>query len=427
MEWSVFVKRWYLVPNRLVGPGLLDLDTTLIGRSTKDHEKMATPHIITVGQSPIGKFESTGRELFSEAISDAFQDLPAPRELVEALYVGNQSESYEHQIMYGSQLAEWAGLRHIPAERVEGCAASGGLALKNAVQDVQSGTHDVVLAAGVEKMSSGGTGVATDALMAASERMFEQRSGITAHGLYAMLAQRYLYETDATEEDLAKIAVKNHHNATKNPNAQFDKEIDVETVLESDYVANPLKFYDCAPVSDGAAVVLVANEDVASDFVSQDDQITVDGYSAVADNLALAEHNLTDLEGANKAIKSVYNQANLSAADIDVAEVHDAFTVNEALLAEAAGFTPAEKGTEIALDPSERSDGCTNVQVSTSGGLKARGHPIGATGLLQAIEAYEQLTSKANQERQVPDSTAALIVNEGGTADAITTAHILTA
>lgn len=388
---------------------------------------MVQPYIVTVGQSPVGKFESTGRELFSEAISEAFQDLPAPREIVDALYVGNQSESYEHQIMYGSQLAEWAGLRHVPAERVEGCAASGGLALKNAVQDVQAGTHDAVLAAGVEKMSSGGTGVATDALMAASERLFEQRSGITAHGLYAMLAQRYLYDTDATEEDFARIAVKNHRNASQNPNAQFDKQIDIETVLKSEYVADPLKFYDCAPVSDGAAAVLVTNEEVATELVDRDDRISVDGYAAVADNLALAEHDLTELNGAKKAIDSVYDQANLGAQDIDVAEVHDAFTVNEVLLAEAAGFAPKGKGPEVAFDPSERSDGCTDVHVSTSGGLKARGHPIGATGLLQAIEAYEQLTGHATKARQVSDATAGLIVNEGGTADAITTAHILTA
>lgn len=388
---------------------------------------MVRPRIVTIGQSPIGKFEMTGRDLFSMAIEEAFEGLPNPREIVDALYVGNQSESYEHQIMYGSQLAEWAGLRHVPAERVEGCAASGGLALQNAVQDVQAGVHDAVLACGVETMSTGGTDVATDALVAASERSLEQRSGITAHGLYAMLAKRYLYETDATEEDLARIAVKNHRNATRNPRAQFDRAIDVETVLDSDYVADPLKLYDCAPISDGAAVVLVASETVADELVASDDSVTVDGHAAVSDNLALAEHDLTGLEGARKAIDDAYSQAGVEAGDIDVAEVHDAFTVNEALIAEAAGFAPEGQGVEIALDPAERSADCTGVRSNTSGGLKARGHPIGATGLLQAIEAYEQLTGRATEERRVPDANAALLVNEGGTADAITTAHVLTA
>lgn len=388
---------------------------------------MPTPYIVTVGSTPVGKFDATGRELFSQAIEDAFEGLPAPREVVDALYVGNQSESYEHQIIYGSQLAEWAGLRHVPAERVEACAASGGLALKDAVQDVQSGAHDAVLASGLEKMSSGGTGTATDALMAASERMFEQRSGITAHGLYAMLAQRYLHDTEATEEDFARIAVKNHRNARDNPLAQFDTDLDIETVLDSQYVANPLKFYDCAPVSDGAAAVLVTNEEVATELVDRDDMVAVEGYAAVSDYLALAEHNLTELKGASKAIHSAYDQAGLEAADIDIAEIHDAFTINEALLAEAAGFTPTGEGRQIGYDPDERSAECTDVQVSTSGGLKARGHPVGATGLYQAIEAYDQLTGRATAARQVDDATAALTVNEGGTGDALTTAHVFTA
>lgn len=388
---------------------------------------MANPRIVAIGQSQIGKNNFTGRDLFTEAISETFQNIEDPSEIVDAMYVGNQSESYEHQIMYGSQLAEWAGFRHISAERVEGCAASGGLALKNAVQDVQSGAHEAVLACGVEKMSGGGTDAATDALMAASERSFEQRSGITAHGLYAMLAQRYLHDTGHTEEDLARIAVKNHRNASKNPRAQFDKQIDVSAVLDSPYVADPLKLYDCAPISDGAAAILVTTPELADSLTSRSNQVTISGYSAVADNLALAEHNLTELEGAKKAITDVYQDAEVSADEIDLAEVHDAFTVNEALLAEAAGFTPKSRGIEIAYEPQERSDECTNTYMNTSGGLKARGHPIGATGLLQAIEAYLQLTGSVESDRQVANAENALLVNEGGTADAITTAHLLTA
>lgn len=388
---------------------------------------MANPRIVAIGQSQIGKNNFTGRDLFTEAISETFQNIEDPSEIVDAMYVGNQSESYEHQIMYGSQLAEWAGFRHISAERVEGCAASGGLALKNAVQDVQSGAHEAVLACGVEKMSGGGTDAATDALMAASERSFEQRSGITAHGLYAMLAQRYLHDTGHTEEDLARIAVKNHRNASKNPRAQFDKQIDISAVLDSPYVADPLKLYDCAPISDGAAAILVTTPELADSLTSRSNQVTISGYSAVADNLALAEHNLTELEGAKKAITDVYQDAEVSADEIDLAEVHDAFTVNEALLAEAAGFTPKSRGIEIAYEPQERSDECTNTYMNTSGGLKARGHPIGATGLLQAIEAYLQLTGSVESDRQVANAENALLVNEGGTADAITTAHLLTA
>ncbi|MFC6988916.1 3-ketoacyl-CoA thiolase [Haloplanus sp. GCM10025708] len=302
---------------------------------------MTDPVIVSVGSSPVGRSELTGRDLFSVALGEAFEDLPAPAEVVEALYVGNQSETYEHQIMQGTLMAEWAGLRNVPAERVEGCAAAGALALKHAVEDVRRGTHDAVLACGVEKMTAGGTGGATDALSAAFDRALEQRSGVTAPSQYALLAQRYLHEYEATEEDLARIAVKNHANAASNPRAQFQSAVDVDTVLGSDYVAPPLKLFDCAPVGDAAATVLVATPDVADDLRSSDDRVRVTGAGSAANNLSVAERNMTFPEGANVAAERAYDQAGIDPVDVDVAEVHDAFTICEALLAEAAGFAPA--------------------------------------------------------------------------------------
>jgi len=387
---------------------------------------MPEPRIIGVGSSPAGRSELTGRDLFSVALAEAFEGLPDPAEIVDALYVGNQSESYEHQIMYGTLLAEWAGLRHTPAERVEGCAAAGALALRHAVRDVRSGECDVVLACGVEKMTAGGTAGATDALSAAFDRALEQRSGITAPSQYALLAKRYMHETGTTEEDFARIAVKNHSKGALNPRAQYQSEIDVATVLDSDYVARPLKLFDCAPVSDGAAVVVVASEERAGSLVADSETVRVTGVGAGANNLAVADRNLTFVEGAHRASKEAYEEAGIEAADVDVAEVHDAFSVCEALLAEAVGFAPRGTGVECALDPAERSEGWTDVEMSTSGGLKARGHPIGATGLYQAIEAYEQLTGRAG-DRGVEGAERALCVNEGGVADAVTVAHVLEA
>lgn len=387
---------------------------------------MPQPRIVAVGSSSIGATDLTGRDLFTAALTEAFDGLPDPAELVDAVYVGNQSETYEHQIMYGTLIAEWAGLRNVPAERVEGCAAAGALALKHAVEDVRSGTRDAVLACGVEKMTAGGTAGATNALSAAFDRALEQRSGITAPSQYALLGQRYLHETDATEADLARIAVKNHRNAASNPRAQYQREIDAETVLESDYVAPPLKLFDCAPISDGSAAVLVTSAELADDLVARDEQVRVGGVGAAANNIAVAERDLTFVEGANVAASRAFDQAGIEPEAVDVAEVHDAFTVCEALLSEAVGFAPRGTGYESALEPGERSAGWTDVRLSTSGGLKARGHPIGATGLLQATEAYEQLTDTATDERQVPDAEAALLVNEGGVADAVTVAHVLT-
>jgi len=384
---------------------------------------MPEPVIASVGASPLGRTDLPGRDLFSVALAEAFDDLPDPADLVEAVYVGNQSESYEHQIMYGTLLAEWAGLRHVPAERVEGCAAAGALALRHAVKDVRNGEHEAVLACGVEKMTSAGTSGATDALSAAFDRAIEQRSGITAPSQYALLGQRYLHETDATERDLAEIAVKNHANAARNPRAQFPKEIDVATVLESDPVAPPLKLFDCAPVGDGAAAVLVTSAELAADLDRP--QVHVAGSGAAANNIAVAERDMTDIAGARVATETAYEEAGIDAAAVDLAEVHDAFTVCEALLAEAAGFAPSGTGYQSYRAPAERADGWTDVQLSPSGGLKARGHPIGATGLLQALEAYEQLTGAAG-DRSVEGAETALLLNEGGVGDAVTVSHVLT-
>lgn len=302
------------------------------------------------------------------------------------MYVGAQSERYENHIMQGTLLAKWAGLNNCPAERVEACAAAGALALKNAVRDVRGGVHDAVLACSVEKMTAGGTEGATNALAAAFERALEQRSGITAPSQYALLAQRYLYETSATERNLARIAVENHQNGAANPRAMFQREVDVETVLDSQYVAPPLRLYDCAPVSDGAAAVLVADEHVTS-RLGVDDTVHVAGVGTAANTLAVAERDLTAVEGAAVAASRAYEDAGVTGEAVDVAEVHDAFTICEVLLAEAVGSAPDGRGVETVRDPRERSEGWTDVQINTSGGLKARGHPIGATGLTQAVEA----------------------------------------
>jgi acetyl-CoA C-acetyltransferase/acetyl-CoA acyltransferase len=384
---------------------------------------MPQPVIAAVGSSSVGRTDLPGRDLFSIALEEAFDGLPDPAALADALYVGNQSEQYEHQIMHGTLLAEWAGLRNVPAERVEGCAAAGALALRHAVKDVRNGDHEGVLACGVEKMTAGGTGGATDALSAAFDRAIEQRSGVTAPSQYALLAQRYLHETDATETDMAEIAVKNHSNALKNPRAQFSETIDAETVLDSPPVAPPLKLYDCAPVGDAAAVTLVTTAEVAADLGVP--AVAVGGTGAAANNIAVAERNMTEIEGAAIAAETAYEQAGIGPEAVDIAEVHDAFTVSEALLSEAAGFAPTGRGYQSYLPPEERDGGWTDVELNTSGGLKARGHPIGATGILQAIEAYEQLTGTAG-DRAVSGAETALLINEGGVADAVTVAHVLT-
>ena len=368
----------------------------------------------------------TGRDMFSAAMTEAFEGLPNPAEIIDAVYVGNQSEQYEHQIMYGTLLAEWAGLRNIPAERVEACAAAGSLAFRHAVEDVRAGRHDVVLAAGVEKMSGGDTASTTAALSAMFDRAIEQRSGVTAPSQYAMLARRYMYEHGVDEEDLARIAVKNHRNGANNPRAHIQSEIDIEEAMSSRYIAPPFKLYDCAPMSDGSAAILVTSRDIAEDLLPDTEFVTVAGSSSMTNNVQIAERDMTHLTGIEAASDEAYRQSGLSAADIDVAEVHDCFTVMEALISEAAGFGPRGSGCDCALDPPDRADGWTDVQINTSGGLKARGHPTGATGLAQIIEVEEQLTNAANPSRQVADATHGLTVNVGGIGDSVAVAHAFT-
>ncbi|MFB6140018.1 MAG: 3-ketoacyl-CoA thiolase, partial [Halosimplex sp.] len=222
--------------------------------------------------------------------------------------------------------------------------------------------------------------------------------------------------------DLAAIAAKNHANAAAYPRAMFDEPVAVDRVMDSEPVAPPLKLYDCAPVTDGAAAVLVARPEVVDRLGAE--SVRVAGVGTAANTLAVAEKDLTSVEGAAVAADRAYQEAGVDPDDVDVAEVHDAFTVCEALLAEAAGFAPEGRGVESARDPAERSAGWTDVHLNTSGGLKARGHPIGATGLVQAVEAYEQLLGRAG-DRQVPGADTALLVNEGGLADAHTAAHVL--
>jgi len=386
---------------------------------------MRPAELVSAGTSPIGDTELTSRGMFAYAMAEAFDAVDAtPGATLDALVVGNQSMSYENQIMYGTVLAEWCGVRGVHAERVEACAASGSLALRKAVQSVRHGVHDVVLAGGVENMTGDGTDTVTDAVMAGSDRVLDQRAGLTGPAMYALLARRYLAETDNDERDLARIAVKNHRNALGNSRAQFHTEVTVEEVLESRYVSPPLKLYDCAPVSDGAAVALVADAETAETLRPADERVSVAGSGVYSDTVGIAKHDLTALPGARAAVEAAYEDAGVGPDDIDIAEVHDAFTINEALSAEAAGFVEPGDGPEVALPPEERSATSTPVAMSTSGGLKARGHPVGATGVLQAVEAYDQLTDAVSGDRAVDDADVALTVSEGGTADSLTVSHV---
>jgi acetyl-CoA C-acetyltransferase len=269
---------------------------------------------------------------------------------------------------------------------------------------------DIVMVGGVEKMTHRTTAEVTEYLAMASDYPFEQWHGITFPGLYALMATAHMHQYGTTERQLAQVAVKNHYHGTLNPKAQMQKEITVETALASRVVASPLKIYDCALVTDGASCVILTKPETAKRFTDQ--PVHIIGTGQASDTIGLYERqSLTSLQAAKLAAKTAYDMAAVTPEGIDVAEVHDCFTIAEIIAYEDLGFCNAGKGGKLA----ENGETCLGgrLPVNTSGGLKAKGHPVGATGTAQAYEVYLQLTGQADR-RQVKDAKTGLTHNVGG-------------
>ncbi|CAJ35643.1 thiolase domain-containing protein [Methanocella arvoryzae] len=372
--------------------------------------------IIGVGCTKFGEmWDRSFRDIFVEAGAQAIEDANLSGEEIEAMYVGNMSGGqFVQQEHIGSLIADYAGLArdfNIPATRVEAACASGGLALRNAVIAVASGYHDVVVAAGVEKMTDVETGVTVDALASAADREWEGFMGATFPALYAMIARLHMHKYGTTRKQLAEVAVKNHRNAVHNPRAQFRNEITVDTVLNASMVADPFTLFDCSPITDGAAAVIVAPVEIAKKYT--DSPIYVLGAGQATDTISL--HNRKDFctFGATVAAgKRAYEQAGVGPEDIDLVEVHDCFTIAELLAIEDLGFFKKGEGGPA----TERGDTAIGgkIAVNASGGLKATGHPVGATGIKQAVECVEQLRGEAGK-RQVDGAKIAMTHNVGGT------------
>ena len=354
-------------------------------------------------------WEKSLRDLYVEAALRAIDD--AGVDHIDSMYVACMSSGlFTGQEHVSSLLADYLGVAPIPAVRVESACASGGNALRLGWLEVASGASDLVLVGGVEKMTDVDGSQATLALAAASDFEWEAFNGVTFPGLYAMMARRHMHEFGTTPEQLAAASVKNHHNGTMNPVAQFQMEITVETVLNSVLVADPLHILDCSPVTDGAAAVILCPADQAKKFNSQPVKIAA---SAVAtDAMALhSRESLVTIGSAKAAAEKAYKQAGLGPGEIDLAEVHDCFTISEICLVEDLGFTEKGKGGEFTESGATALDG--RIPVNTSGGLKSKGHPVGATGVAQAIEVYKQLRGEAGK-RQVKGAKRGLCHNMGG-------------
>jgi len=378
--------------------------------------------IMSAGLSKFGRREGVyGRELFAEAAREAFERCPNldPVKDIEALFVGHMGESYEHQGHTGPTLSDWAGLLPKPAMRLESACASSGSALRCGIFAILSGMHKVVMVGGVEKMTHRTTPEVTEFLAMASDFPFEQWHGITFPGLYALMATAHMHRYGTTEEQMALVAVKNHHNGALNPKAHMQKEVTLENALSSRVIAWPLKLYDCSLITDGASCLILTRPELARKFT--DTPVHIVGSGQASDAIGLYEREeLTTLRAGKLAGKEAYKMAGVKPQDIDVAEVHDCFTIAEIIAYEDLGFCKPGKGGSLVEEGATTLEG--KIPVNTSGGLKSKGHPVGATGTAQAYEICLQLTGQAGR-RQVSGAEIGLTHNVGGSG-ATATVHI---
>jgi acetyl-CoA acetyltransferase len=384
--------------------------------------------VVGAGMSKFGAFkDKTSRDLFVEAYQDLKQSIDKDfnPEKVEALFLGNfSSDLFEKQAHFAPLLASWLGLSPVSAVRIEDACASGGVALRQAALAIASGEYDIVLVGGIEKMTDLQIAEVTEALATAADTEFEIPAGFTFPGFYAAMATAYMDEYDADREAFFRVSIKNHMNGALNDKAQFNQTIhDIaeakkaravkkgrpEPTWETDLdflgdpkgnpnIAWPMTLFDCSPVSDGAAMVMLVSDEIAKQFT--DEPLYLIGSGQASDGALPERETLSSIPAAVKAGQQAYEMAGLKPEDIDVVEVHDCFTIAEIMATEDLGFFPRGEGWKAAMEGKTARDG--ERPVNTSGGLKAKGHPVGASGVAQVLEIWKQLRGTAG-ERQLPD------------------------
>ncbi len=369
--------------------------------------------IAGVGMSKFGElWDKNLRDITLEAGMYTIFDAGVPGSDIDGMVIGNMSAGrFTGQEHLGAQAVDLSGLGDIPAYSVEAACASGGAAVRQAYMSIKSGEHDVMLVLGSEKMSDVNQTEAMNTISVASDWEWEGMFGATFPALYAFMVRRHMMEYGTTEEHLALPTVKNHANAAHNEFAQFQRAVPIEVVMKSALLADPLRVLHSSPVTDGAAGLLICREDLAKKYT--DTPIYIESSEQRTDTLALHDRkSITTFNSVVSSTKSALKGANLELKDIDVLELHDSFSIGEIMLTEDVGIAKKGEGGK-ALE-----EGITEIggkfPVNTSGGLKARGHPIGATGVAQIVELVLQLRGDADK-RQVEDAEKGLAVNLGGT------------
>ena len=378
--------------------------------------------IIGIGMNKWGElWEKSIRNLIAESALLALDD--AGLNKVDAMYIGCMSSGlFTDQEHLASIGPDFAGLCPTPATRVESACASGGTAIRAAYAHVASGLADIVMAVGVEKMTDVDGAGATFGLATAADQEYEVYNGVTFPGLYSMMAMHHMHKYGTTRDQLAMVSVKNHKNGKKNPLAQFRMEVTVDQVKKAVMVADPLTILDCSPITDGSAAVILCSLDKAKELTKKR-LVKIIGSGHATDTIQLAQReDLSFIKSTAIAAQEAFKMANKKPTDIDFAEVHDCFTIAEIMVMEALGFVEKGKGGKAVEDGMTAVEG--KLPINASGGLKSKGHPVGATGVAQIVELTKQIRGEADEGRQVKKANIGLAQNMGGSG-ASSVVHIL--
>ena len=367
--------------------------------------------VIGAGSTKYGKLADSISDIAIQASVEAIDSAGIEPKEIKAGYISNVFGVADKQVHLGPVVMSNLGISERPSLSIESACGSGSVSFREAFANVAAGFYDVVLVTGVEKVTHTGTEWTTTYFSYCSDFFYEGQAGASFPGLFASMARAYLTEFKATEEDLAMVAVKNHENGFLNPKAHLRKKITVDDVMNSAIVASPLKLYDCCPFSDGASSVILCNEKFAKDHTK--DYIRVIGSGRGGSPAALqGREHLTTIPSTKIAAEAAYKMAGITPKDIDFAEVHDCFTIAEIVDTEDLGFFEKGKGVEGVREGQTARNG--GIPINPSGGLKSKGHPIGATGVGQIVEVFDQLTGKAG-ERTIKDAKIGLTQNFGAT------------
>jgi len=372
--------------------------------------------IVGIGHGKFGvRSDASLRELTFEAVKACLSDAALSLKEVESMVTGIAGDEFSFALQPSAQVHDYIGFHPRPNFRVEGACATGSMALRTGWMTVASGLADLVLVVGVEKMTEVPTSVATGIMGRGGDAIWEYPFGTTFPGYYAMIANAHMAEFGTTEEQLARVAVKNHYYGSLNPFAHMQKEITLDKAMTSFTVAHPLKLYDCSLITDGAAAVLLASEKRAEEISKK--PVWIAGLGLATDTMRIGERDsLSSILATREAAKTAYKMAGIGPSDIDVATVHDCFTIAEILAYEDLGF--CEKGEGGRLIESKETYVGGRIPVNVDGGLKSKGHPLGATGVSMAIEITKQLRGEAG-ERQVKNAEIGLAHNVGGTGQVV--------